>query len=119
MSEISERLYAAIVNKGYSYGELAKLTGIPKSAIQRYAIGETEKIPIDRLELLASSLGVSSAYLMGWEDDLKTLAEETVQHNEIIEAFDSLPPELRTYALNQIKELARLSKSQDGSAESQ
>jgi len=44
------------------------MTGIPKSAIQRYATGETEKIPLDRLELLAQALGISSAYLMGWEE---------------------------------------------------
>lgn len=68
MSEISERLYAAITEKEYSYGELSTMTGIPKSAIQRYATGETEKIPLDRLEKLASVLGVSSCYLMGWSD---------------------------------------------------
>lgn len=112
MSDISARLSAAISEKGYSYGELSKLTGIPKSAIQRYATGETEKIPIDRLTSLASVLGVSSRSLMGWDDDLKSLAEETAQHNQIIEVFDSLPPELRTHALDLLKGLARLSQSQ-------
>lgn len=67
MSEISERLLSAISEKGYSYGELSKLTGLPKSAIQRYATGQTEKIPVDRLEALASVLGVTSKHLMGWD----------------------------------------------------
>ena len=51
------------------------MTGIPKSAIQRYATGETEKIPLDRLELLAQALGISSAYLMGWEDRNSDIGE--------------------------------------------
>lgn len=53
MSDISTKLHESIQRAGYSYGELAKLTGIPKSAIQRYATGQTPKIPLDRLQALA------------------------------------------------------------------
>ncbi len=68
MNDIAKRLHAAIQDSGMSYGELAKATKIPKSALQRYATGETEKIPLDRLESLAVSLHVTPAYLMGWEE---------------------------------------------------
>ena len=44
MNEIASRLSAAIAAGKWSYGELSKATGIPKSAIQRYATGATEKI---------------------------------------------------------------------------
>ena len=71
MSEISDRLYASIRAKGYSYGELSKITGIPKSALQRYATGQTPKIPMDRLQALARALGVSAQYLMGWDEKEK------------------------------------------------
>lgn len=68
MGEIASRLLNTILEKEMSYGELANLTGIPKSALQRYATGTTDKIPIDRLEKIAKALGVSAAYFMGWED---------------------------------------------------
>ena len=68
MSTISEKLHDSILRSGYSYGELAKLTGIPKSALQRYATGATTKIPMDRLQALADALHVSARYLMGWEE---------------------------------------------------
>lgn len=71
MSDISKRLYNSIQENGFSYGELAKMTGIPKSAIQRYATGLTPKIPMDRLQVLAGVLGVSAQYLMGWEEEEK------------------------------------------------
>lgn len=66
MSDISKRILDILLNKEISYGELAEKTGIPKSALQRYATGQTEKIPIDRLEKIATAIGTSAAYLMGW-----------------------------------------------------
>mgnify|MGYP002614071908 CR=1 FL=1 len=65
---VSKRLLSTIEEKGMSYGEVAKLTGIPKSAVHRYSTGETVKIPIDRVEKMAEVLGVSAAYLMGWDN---------------------------------------------------
>lgn len=69
MNERSKRILSAITNSKTSYGELSKSTGIPKSALQRYATGETEKIPIDRIEKIAKATGVSSQYLLGWEEE--------------------------------------------------
>lgn len=67
MSDISKRMLDIILQKEISYGELSEKTGIPKSALQRYATGQTEKIPIDRLQIIASAIGTTTAYLMGWE----------------------------------------------------
>ena len=50
MSAISDRILEQIKQANISYGDLSTMTGIPKSALQRYATGETEKIPLDRLE---------------------------------------------------------------------
>lgn len=68
MSDISNRLMACYKESGYSYAELEKLTGIPKSAIQRYVTGITEKIPLPRLQKLADAFHVSARYLMGWDE---------------------------------------------------
>lgn len=72
---ISERISDAINKKGYSYGELAAMTNIPKSAIHRYAIGETPKIPLDRIEKMAVALGVSLSYLLGLEESKITVGD--------------------------------------------
>ena len=69
MSEISKRILSIILDKNISYGELSEKTRIPKSALQRYATGQTEKIPIDRLQKIAVALGTSAPYLMGWSSD--------------------------------------------------
>lgn len=68
MNSLANRIYNAIQSSGLSYGELSNITKIPKSALQRYATGETEKCPLSRLEAIAQATGVSPAYLMGWEE---------------------------------------------------
>ena len=80
MSELSSRILSLIDEKGLSYGELAEITNIPKSALQRYATGSTEKIPLPRIEAIAKALGVSSAYLIGWakRDDTPSLPSNVI-----------------------------------------
>ena len=55
----SKRLHELIEEKHITYTEMERLTGVPKSAIQRYASGETKKIPLDRIFRIAQALGVS------------------------------------------------------------
>lgn len=69
MSVISDRILELLSQKNVSYGELSKLTQIPKSALQRYATGETEKIPIERIKTIAKALNVSAGYILGWVDE--------------------------------------------------
>ena len=94
MNEIANRLSAAIAASKYSYGELSKLTGIPKSAIQRYATGTTEKIPIERLRALASALGVSLTALTPWEEAAPA-RDELPEITMIARAGQKMSPERR------------------------
>ena len=70
MGAIAERIMQAMKTTGTTYVDLAKRTGVSKSALQRYATGETEKIPLDRVEMIASALNVSPEYLLGWTDNV-------------------------------------------------
>lgn len=72
MTEVSKRLSAMISRRGLTYGDLAERTGISKSALQRYATGETAKIPLDRMEKLARALKTTPAYLLGWDNGVDT-----------------------------------------------
>ena len=69
MNEKFRRISDAILNSGYSYAELSKLTGISKSSLQRYATGQTKKISLDCVEAIASATGQDARYLMCWEDE--------------------------------------------------
>lgn len=80
------KILQAMSEKDISYGELSAMTGIPKSALQRYATGATSKIPLPRVEQIAQALGLSAAYLMGWEEkEQPALSEKRQAALDIIE----------------------------------
>ena len=110
---VGERIAARRKELNMTQEELAMKLGYKsRSSINKIELSWS-KVPLSKLEKVAAALDCDASYLMGWDDDLKSLAEKTVQHNQIIEVFDSLPPELRTYALDLLKGLARLSQSPD------
>ena len=103
MNEIASRLCAAIAASKMSYGELSNATGIPKSAIQRYATGATEKIPSERLRALASALGLTLTALTGWEDAGASPREELPEITMIARAGHKMSPERRQDMLRLLK----------------
>lgn len=49
-------------------GELGALCGTSKQTIFKYESGLVTNIPLSRLGRIASALGVTEAYLIGWDD---------------------------------------------------
>ena len=77
MKDVTTRLLAAKDALGYSYSDIAKITGLPKSSIQRFLTGTTEKFPLEFLEPICKALQVSAADVMGWDetDDVMEIRE--------------------------------------------
>lgn len=107
MDERIKRLRQAIEQSGLTYAELGEKTGIAKSSLQRYATGETKKIPIDSIEAIAKATNVSPKYLMCWDDEsvktykfVKTLTDSgnaSAQSKEEDKAIDRMLAASRTY----------------------
>lgn len=114
MSKYSEMILSLMKERQLSYGELSRLTNIPKSALQRYGIGETEKIPLDRLEAIAKALGVSPAYLLGWENEDGELVEKELltkfseEELRLARMFKNLSEQSRELILEQTSHLLSL-----------
>ena len=69
MKNIQTNLLSAFESSGLTYDELAKRTNLPKSALYRYINGDTEKIPIDRFQLICDELHVDAGTLLGWKEE--------------------------------------------------
>ena len=69
ISDIAKRIKTLRKRLGYSYSDMAKLTGLAKSTIQRYETGFTEKIPLSKLNILAQALNTTPMYIMGWDEE--------------------------------------------------
>ena len=106
MSDISKRILETITCKDISYGDLSGKTGIPKSALQRYATGQTEKIPIDRLEKIASAIGVTTSFLMGW--DSADEKEQPADSGELSEAKKAMYDFVDSLSDDQVRRLLQI-----------
>ena len=104
--EIAAKLLEAFESSEYSYGELSKITGIPKSALQRYITGDTGKIPMDRLRIICEKLGLDAAEVLGWDEsqadpvNRNTHAPQTLEARIVSFGMDSLPKEEREKILS-------------------
>lgn len=56
--------------KDLSLSEIARRVGLAKSAVSRY-FNKTREFPLNRAEDFARALGVSTEYLLGFEEDSK------------------------------------------------
>ncbi|MBO6302375.1 MAG: helix-turn-helix domain-containing protein [Ruminiclostridium sp.] len=61
----AERIKVRRKELGLSYQELADLTGISKSTLQRYETGSIKSIPLAKLDVLAEGLKTTALYILG------------------------------------------------------
>lgn len=108
MATRAERINKAIKDKGISYAELEKITGVSKSALQRYASGETKKIPIDAIEKIAAATNTDARYLMCWEDDQPNAQKLPTEFIRMVPVFESVSAGFGIGAENRILEFIPL-----------
>ncbi len=106
MKNVAKRLQEAYRNSGLTIMELSKKTGIPSSCVHRYVVtGETEKIPITRLQALAVALDVTPEHILGWEE--KESAPDQVQLTEgekaMLDLFNRVPVDQQQLVLQMIR----------------
>lgn len=69
---IGGRIKQAREAKGMAQVDLAKSVNISKQTLYKYENGIVSNIPSDKIEAISFALGVSPAYLMGWDDAAPT-----------------------------------------------
>lgn len=83
MKNVSSKLLEAFKSSDFSYGELTKATGIPKSALHRYFSGQTPNIPFDRLEAICAALCIDTAELLGWVKGEQMTEQKSTPQQEL------------------------------------
>lgn len=76
MNKVVDRIKYILNEKNMSVRELGRLTGIPQTTINRCLTSPDAKITLPKLEKIAAAIGVSPAYLMGWEDSDEIVDKE-------------------------------------------
>lgn len=90
------RIAEALFNSGLTQIELSNKTGIGKGLISRYVSGKVSP-KSTKANLIAKALGVSTAWLMGFDVDMKRETDE-----EMLKASETLEDEMSRRMLEQI-----------------
>ena len=87
-STVKERLRIALLEANMKPVELSERTGIPKSMISYYLNGKT-KPKADRIFVISQVLGVSEAWLLGY-DVPKNRTEEQKKNDDLVQVIAKL-----------------------------
>ena len=66
---IGNRIKRKRLENNLTLEELGKRADVSRATMQRYESGKITNIPSDRIERISEALGVSPAFIMGWEDE--------------------------------------------------
>ncbi len=107
---IGERIKAAREAKGATLEEVANAAHTIKQTIYKYEKGVVTNIPSDKIEAIASFLGVTESYLMGWE----VQTGEATLEIELLDCFRSLDAERAKRLMEYARDLKALSERNGG-----
>ena len=93
----------------YSFQDLADLTGMSKSTLQRYESGAIKNIPLSKVEVLANALQTTPEYLMGWEETASPAAKD-ITFDDFTYALHAESQDLTDENKQKLLEMARLFK---------
>ena len=86
--ELKDRLREAMNARGMKAVDLCEKTGIPKGAISYYLAGKSSP-KADRVHLLSKALGVSEAWLMGFDIPMARTAEQK-KNDDLVQVIAKL-----------------------------
>lgn len=84
-----------------SYQDLAELTGMSKSTLQRYETGSIKNIPLSKVNVLAKALHTTPAYIMGWDENKN--ANNSELDSQLENLYTSLPEDKKQQAIDFLK----------------
>lgn len=88
-SEIVDIIIDLCNQKGWSLSEFARKLNLPKSSISRY-FNKSRQLPINKINIFADTLGVSSEYLLGIK----------ISNNDLLDIYNKLETKRQSKVYN-------------------
>lgn len=101
----AERLKICRIKADQTLEQIGILAGVHKSTVMRWEKGETERIGLPTIQLLAAHYNVSPAWLMGADVPMNEKTEipaEDDRDSEIVRMFSELTPDEQKSVLDYI-----------------
>ena len=102
---IGQRIKRARENKNMTLDEVAKRCNTTKQTIFKYENEIVTNIPYEKIILLAKALGITPAYLMGWDEKENSLDELQLTEGEkmLLDLFNRVPEDQQHLVLQMIR----------------
>lgn len=97
-NDLSIKIKQLRLERKMTLEEVAAKVGVGKSTVRKWETGMIANMKRDKIALLASALGTTPAYLMGWKEDAKQTASPsdlklTEGETMLLELFRQIPKE--------------------------
>ena len=70
-NDLSRKIKQLRLERDMTLEQVATIVGVGKSTVRKWETGMIANMKRDKIALLASALGTTPAYLMGWKEDTK------------------------------------------------
>ena len=107
-NDLSRKIKQLRLERNMTLEEVATIVGVGKSTVRKWETGMIANMKRDKIALLASALGTTPAYLMGWKEDTKQTAPRddlklTEGETALIELFRQIPEDAQKMYLEVLR----------------
>lgn len=72
-NEMGKKIKELRQAKGMTLEQVASIVGVGKSTVRKWETGMIANMKRDKIQALATALGTTPAYLMGWKEDKREI----------------------------------------------
>ena len=109
-SGMSQRIKELRKQKGLTLEQVADVVGVGKSTVRKWETGMIANMRRDKIAALATALGTTPAYLMGWKEKSPSKQELTEGEEALLELFRKVPESQQELVLQMIRAALNASK---------
>ena len=107
-NDLSRKIKQLRLERDMTLEQVASIVGVGKSTVRKWETGMIANMKRDKISLLASALGTTPAYLMGWKEDTQqTKSPDALTLTEgetaLLELFRQIPEDAQKMYLEVLR----------------
>ena len=107
-NDLSRKIKQLRLERDMTLEQVASIVGVGKSTVRKWETGMIANMKRDKISLLASALGTTPAYLMGWKEDTQqTTSPDAMTLTEgetaLLELFRQIPEDAQKMYLEVLR----------------
>ena len=105
-NDISKKIKTLRLERGMTLEQVGNIVGVGKSTVRKWETGMIANMKRDKIGLLAKALGVTPAYLMGWQEQKKLPQDKSdlfEGEKTLLDLFNRVPEEKQKLVIEMIR----------------